>query len=117
MRLRRLAGDEYEIDDQNNGRRHEAAFTKIIAQKGTLDESLLLQESYAPGIKGKLIPRRERDQGADRVDAHRAARHPHAARCARCKKLIPGVHPKLPDDAQEHVRADLRPRRGAPPAS
>src|SRR5215212_2934648 len=41
MRLRRLAGDEHQIDDVNNGRRHELAFTKIIERKGTLDESLL----------------------------------------------------------------------------
>src|SRR6188472_1970173 len=40
MRLRRLAADEEEIKDLNNGRRHEAAFTKIIRRKGTLDESL-----------------------------------------------------------------------------
>ncbi|HSJ18409.1 MAG TPA: succinate dehydrogenase/fumarate reductase iron-sulfur subunit, partial [Solirubrobacterales bacterium] len=42
MRLRRRATHDYEIDDVNNGARHEAAFTKIIEKKGTLDESLLL---------------------------------------------------------------------------
>ena len=51
MRLRRLAADVHEIDDVNNGCRHEAAFTRIIRDKGTLDESLLLQESYAPGSR------------------------------------------------------------------
>src|SRR5215207_2918836 len=56
MRLRRAAGGEA-INDKNNGHNHEAAFAKIIQKKGTLDESLLLQESYAPGVKGKLIPR------------------------------------------------------------
>ena len=56
MRLRRAAGHDEEIDDQNNGHNHEEAFVKIIEKKGTLDESLLLQESYAPGIKGKLMP-------------------------------------------------------------
>src|SRR5918994_4567363 len=56
MRLRRRATHDYEIDDVNNGRRHEAAFTKIIEKKGTLDEALLLQESYAQGITGKLKP-------------------------------------------------------------
>src|SRR5262249_58788983 len=45
MRLRRLATDDEGIDDENNGRRHEAAFTKIIEKKRTLDESLLLHES------------------------------------------------------------------------
>src|SRR5919106_1720364 len=37
MRLRRRATHDYEIDDVNNGRRHEAAFAKIIHKKGTLD--------------------------------------------------------------------------------
>ncbi len=75
MRLRRRATHDYEIDDVNNGRRHEAAFTKIIEKKGTHDESLLLQESYAQGIKGKLIPPR-RDQGAHRLDPDGDPRHP-----------------------------------------
>src|SRR6478735_1463616 len=56
MRLRRAA-DEADIHDQNHGRNHMEAFTKIIEKKGTLDEAELLQESYAPGIKGKLIPK------------------------------------------------------------
>src|SRR6476619_5299049 len=56
MRLRRLAGHDHEIKDVNNGHRHESAFVKIIEDKGTLDESLLLQESFAQGIGGKLKP-------------------------------------------------------------
>ena len=52
MRLRRLAGDEHDIDDVNNGRRHELAFVKIIEKKGTLDES-----AAAAGVL------RPRDQG------------------------------------------------------
>ena len=62
MRLRRAAGHE-EINDKNNGHNHEMAFVKIIEKKGTLDESLLLQESYAFGLKGKLIPRRAPSRG------------------------------------------------------
>jgi succinate dehydrogenase / fumarate reductase iron-sulfur subunit len=46
MRLRRRATHDYEINDPNNGRRHEAAFTKIIAKKGILDERKLLQDSF-----------------------------------------------------------------------
>ncbi len=77
MRLRRLATHDHEIDDVNNGHRHEKAFTKIIEKKGTLDESLLLQESYAQGVKGKLMPDSGRDQGAGRIAADRGPRHPH----------------------------------------
>ena len=62
MRLRRKAGEEG-IDDPNNGHNHETAFVKIIEKKGTLDEALLLQESYAPGVKGKLKPSKRAIKG------------------------------------------------------
>src|SRR5688500_14727998 len=48
MRLRRRATRDFEIKDQNNGRRHEHAFTSIIRKKGTLDERKLLQDSLGP---------------------------------------------------------------------
>jgi succinate dehydrogenase / fumarate reductase, iron-sulfur subunit len=48
MRLRRRATRDFEINDQNNGRRHEHAFTNIIRKKGTLDERQLLQNSLGP---------------------------------------------------------------------
>jgi succinate dehydrogenase / fumarate reductase, iron-sulfur subunit len=48
MRLRRRATRDYEINDHNNGRRHEHAFTKIIEKKGILDERKLLQDSFGP---------------------------------------------------------------------
>jgi succinate dehydrogenase / fumarate reductase iron-sulfur subunit len=103
MRLRRLATHEEQIDDVNNGRRHEAAFTKIIASKGTLDESLLLQESYAAGVRGKLIPTREAIKGL-LSSIPTALRGIRTGKMRSLRKLIPGMHPKLPDDAQEHVR-------------
>src|SRR6478752_6297846 len=48
MRLRRRATRDFEINDKNNGRRHEHAFTKIIEKKGILDERKLLQDSFGP---------------------------------------------------------------------
>jgi succinate dehydrogenase / fumarate reductase iron-sulfur subunit len=48
MRLRRRATHDHGINDANNGRRHEEAFTKIIAKKGILDERKLLQDSLGP---------------------------------------------------------------------
>jgi len=103
MRLRRLASHELEIDDQNNGRRHESAFTKIIERKGTLDESLLLQESYAQGIMGKLRPSRGAILGLI-GSLPTAARGIRTGKMRSLSKLIPGVHPKLPGDAQQHVK-------------
>jgi succinate dehydrogenase / fumarate reductase iron-sulfur subunit len=104
MRLRRRATDEYEIDDQNNGRRHEQAFTKIIERKGTLDESLLLQESYAQGIRGKLLPSRGAIIGLI-GSIPTALRGIRTGKMRSLRKLIPGAHPKLPDGAQDELKA------------
>ena len=53
MRLRRIAGSDYEIDDRNNGHRHEMAFVNNIRKNGLLHEADLLPDSYG----GKLHPR------------------------------------------------------------
>jgi succinate dehydrogenase / fumarate reductase iron-sulfur subunit len=103
MRLRRLAADEAGIDDVNNGRRHESAFTKIIEEKGTLDEALLLQESYAQGVKGKLMPRPAAIKGL-LESIPTAVRGLRTGKMRSLQKLIPGAHPKLPDGAQEEVK-------------
>jgi len=103
MRLRRIAGHDHGIDDVNNGRRHELAFTKIIEKKGTLDESLLLQESYAAGIKGKLMPTLASIKGLMQ-SLPTAVRGIRTGKMRSLPKLIPGVHHKLPGDAQDHVK-------------
>jgi len=103
MRLRRRATHDHEINDHNNGRNHEAAFVKIIEKKGTLDESLLLQESYAPGAKGKLIPHKRSILGL-LGSIPTAIRGIRTGKMRSLPKLIPGVHPKLPGDAQDQVK-------------
>jgi succinate dehydrogenase / fumarate reductase iron-sulfur subunit len=103
MRLRRAAGNDEQIVDRNNGHNHESAFVKIIEKKGTLDESLLLQESYAPGFKGKAIPKPEAIKGLV-GSLPTAARGIKSGKMRSLPKLIPGVHPKLPDDAQDRVK-------------
>ena len=103
MRLRRLAGDEHDIQDVNNGRNHELAFVKNIGKKGTLDESLLLQESFAPGIKGKLMPRIAAIKGLIQ-SIPTAIRGIRTGKMRSVPKLIPGVHHKLPGDSQGHVK-------------
>ncbi|MGH2925758.1 MAG: succinate dehydrogenase/fumarate reductase iron-sulfur subunit [Solirubrobacterales bacterium] len=103
MRLRRLAGHDHEIDDVNNGRRHETAFAKIIEKKGTLDESLLLQESYAQGVKGKLVPSSGAIKGLA-GSLPTAVRGIRTGKMRSLSKLIPGVHEKLPGDSQDHVK-------------
>lgn len=53
MRLRRIAGSDHQIEDRNNGHRHEHAFVDNIAHNGVLQEADLLPDSYG----GKLHPR------------------------------------------------------------
>jgi succinate dehydrogenase / fumarate reductase iron-sulfur subunit len=106
MRLRRKAGEEG-IEDPNSGHDHEIAFVKIIEKKGTLDESLLLQESFAPGVKGKLKPNKRaiREMIGSIPTAIRGIR---TGKMRSLRKLIPGVHHKLPGGAQDDVKAIYR---------
>jgi succinate dehydrogenase / fumarate reductase, iron-sulfur subunit len=53
MRLRRIAGSDLEIDDANNGLRHEHGFVDNVRKNGLLHEGDLLTDSYG----GKLKPR------------------------------------------------------------
>jgi succinate dehydrogenase / fumarate reductase, iron-sulfur subunit len=103
MRLRRKAGEEG-IEDPNSGHDHEMAFVKIIEKKGTLDESLLLQESFAPGVKGKLKPSKRaiKEMLGSLPTAFRGIK---TGKMRSLPKLIPGVHHKLPDGAQDEVKA------------
>ncbi len=101
MRLRRKAGEEG-IEDPNSGHDHEMAFVKIIEKKGTLDESLLLQESFAPGFKGKAKPsKRAIKEMLGSIPT--AIRGIKTGKMRSLSKLIPGVHHKLPD--QDDVKA------------
>src|SRR5262249_10274539 len=91
------------IEDPNSGHAHEMAFVKIIEKKGTLDESLLLQESFAPGVMGKLIPTKRaiKEMIGSLPTAIRGIK---TGKMRSLPKLIPGVH-KLPDGAQDEVQA------------
>jgi succinate dehydrogenase / fumarate reductase, iron-sulfur subunit len=102
MRLRRAA-EHQGIHDQNHGHNHMEAFTKIIEKKGTLDEAQLLQDSYAPGIKGKLMPKHGAIKGLIE-SIPTAIRGIRTGKMRSLPKLIPGVHSKLPGDAQNHVK-------------
>ncbi len=113
MRLRRIASDEHGIDDHNNGFRHEHAFTRIIEKKGTLDESLLLQESYAPRAQGQADPAAWRDQGPARVDPDRD-QGPAQRQDALAAEADPGHPPEAAGRRAGEREADLRPRRGSP---
>ncbi len=106
MRLRRKAG-EHGISDPNNGHNHEIAFVKNIERNGTLDEALLLQESFAPGVKGKLMPTYGAIKGM-LGSIPTAIRGIRSGKMRSIPKLLPGVHHKLPDGAQDDVKAIYR---------
>ena len=56
MRLRRIAGADHEIDDRNNGHRHEMAFVKNIEKNGLLHEADLLPDSYGGKFHPRAVP-------------------------------------------------------------
>jgi len=56
MRLRRVAGSDYEINDRNNGYRHEHAFVKNIRKNGLLHEADLLPDSYGGKFNPRAVP-------------------------------------------------------------
>src|SRR5215218_441392 len=56
MRLRRIAGGDHEIDDRNNGHRHELAFVDNIEKRGLLHEADLLPDSYGGKFHPRAVP-------------------------------------------------------------
>ena len=56
MRLRRRAGSDYDIEDRNNGYRHEHAFVKNIRKNGLLHEADLLPDSYGGKFNPRAVP-------------------------------------------------------------
>ncbi len=56
MRLRRIAGNDFQIKDRNNGERHEAAFVKNIEKNGILHEADLLPDSYGGKFHPRAVP-------------------------------------------------------------
>jgi succinate dehydrogenase / fumarate reductase iron-sulfur subunit len=56
MRLRRIASADYEIEDRNNGYRHEHAFVKNIERNGLLHEADLLPDSYGGKFHPRAVP-------------------------------------------------------------
>jgi succinate dehydrogenase / fumarate reductase, iron-sulfur subunit len=101
MRLRRIAGGEYEIEDRNNGHRHETAFVKNIERNGLLHEADLLPDSYG----GKLHPRAVPELldslpvittalARGKVTPTKALLHPHRKHFKDVRKLVKKVETK-----------------------
>src|ERR1700729_2219812 len=86
MRLRRLAGSDFEIKDGNNGYNHEHAFVKNIRKNGILHEPDLLADSYGgkfnPAAGKELIsglPTALKGLARGKMTPRTALGHPHKA--------------------------------------
>jgi succinate dehydrogenase / fumarate reductase iron-sulfur subunit len=86
MRLRRIASADYEIEDRNNGYRHEHAFVKNIERNGLLHEADLLPDSYGGKFHPRAVPELVRSLPAivralqrGKVTPQKALLHPHKA--------------------------------------
>ena len=100
MRLRRIAGGDHEINDRNNGHRHEMAFVKNVEKNGLLHEADLLPDSFG----GKFHPRAVPELGRSlpviltalrrgKVTPKKALLHEHKAP-PEVKRVFKHVHDK-----------------------
>jgi succinate dehydrogenase / fumarate reductase iron-sulfur subunit len=56
MRLRRAAGTDHDIDDPNNGARHERAFVHNVRRNGIINEADLVADSYGGRFHPRFAP-------------------------------------------------------------
>src|SRR5215211_2454580 len=92
MRLRRIAGSDYEIADRNNGHRHEKAFVKNIKKNGLLHEADLLPDSYGGKFHPRAVP--------ELVDSL-----PTITKALMRRKVTPGKALRHPHKAPKDVKA------------
>ncbi len=100
MRLRRIAGADHEIDDRNNGHRHEMAFVNNIEKNGLLHEADLLPDSYGGKFHPRAVPELLSSLPAilkalqrGKVTPKKALLHQHKADNA-VKRIFEHVHDK-----------------------
>jgi succinate dehydrogenase / fumarate reductase iron-sulfur subunit len=100
MRLRRIAGSDFEIDDRNNGHRHEMAFVNNIEKNGLLHEADLLPDSYGGKFHPRAVPELLSSLPAilkalqrGKVTPKKALLHQHKAP-KEVKRLFEHVHEK-----------------------
>jgi succinate dehydrogenase / fumarate reductase iron-sulfur subunit len=100
MRLRRIAGADYGIDDRNNGHRHEMAFVNNIERNGLLHEADLLPDSYGGKFHPRAVPVLLGSLPAiltalrrGKVTPQKALLHPHKAP-SEVKRIFQQIHDK-----------------------
>ncbi len=108
MRLRRRAGSDHEIEDRNNGYRHEHAFVKNIEKNGLLHEADLLPDSYGGKFHPRAVPEvvsslpiAARAFARGKMTAKNALTHPHKA-SPEVKRIF-----KVVEGREERVELNL----------
>src|SRR5687768_6629744 len=105
MRLRRIASADHDIEDRNNGYRHEHAFVDNIEKNGLLHEADLLPDSYGGKFHPRAVPElmdslpvilKALQRG--KVTPKKALTHPHKAP-NEVKRIFRQIHEK--DDRYE----------------
>ena len=128
MRLRRIAGSDFDIKDRNNGYNHEHAFVKNIRKNGILHETDLLADSYGgkfnPAAGKELLsglPTAVKGLTRGKMTPRTALGHPHKAP-PEVKKLFDAIDGKAQryelnlyvsgyeDDPETEAAARRRPR-------
>ena len=100
MRLRRIAGSDFDIEDRNNGYRHEQAFVNNIRRNGLLHEADLLPDSYGGKFNPRAVP-------------ELISSLPTAAAGLTRGKMTPAKVLTHPHKAPKEVKQDLRHRSRA----
>ena len=101
MRLRRIAGADHEINDRNNGHRHEMAFVDNIEKNGLLHEADLLPDSYGGKFHPRAVPElvsslpvvlKALQRG--KVTPKKALTHPHKGQYKEIRRIFEQIHEK-----------------------
>jgi succinate dehydrogenase / fumarate reductase iron-sulfur subunit len=99
MRLRRVATGTHDIEDRNNGARHESAFVSLVKKHGLLWEAELLPRSYGgDNFFGKFAPK----AGLELLDSL-----PVIAKGLLRRKVTPAKAIKGPGDIPREARAEI----------
>jgi succinate dehydrogenase / fumarate reductase iron-sulfur subunit len=104
MRLRRIAGSDHQIEDRNNGYRHEHAFVNNIRRNGLLHEADLLPDSYGGKFNPRAVPEliaslpvALRGMLRGKITLAKALLHPHKA-----SKELRGIFEKIESKPQRY---------------
>jgi succinate dehydrogenase / fumarate reductase iron-sulfur subunit len=101
MRLRRISSSDFEIEDRNNGYRHEHAFVDNVRKNGLLHEGDLLPDSYGGKFHPRAAPELLRSLPAiakalqrRKVTPQKALLHPHRKQYKNLKDYFEAIEGK-----------------------